>query len=378
VPLDSLQFLGRSVDAKSSSSDENSTDDTEELLRKIRQRDTLYNRYKAKQQALSTQSARDLFDSDSSSDSEDEFRVSQLAMQSVELQGSEDRRSSAFRWSLSTSVDRQKRRRGQSHRRGRQRLRNNSCLTQGENGSSRDINGQGSVRNLSHGDARNGNSDDSSGGGRSRAESDTHMSVSSQGSVDSENGSLDSRSMNQNQVVDEQSSYGDFRSDEDDAQEDDYWLADSQLDNFIQPEGEAAHLPVDIVDRTKGLDQTQLLAFFDETAGNLEKNELPQAKRQVLSLERQFRDLDKQSKQDIHADPKELLLRARKVFFSWYVDAIEIAPVIVVDRKNHLLNNHVLQSSSGVKSYSNIVSRGSGSVSSSSWEACRGGAHTRV
>ena len=64
---------------------------------------------------------------------------------------------------------------------------------------------------------------------------------------------------------------------------------------FIQPEGDASCLPVDMVDRTRHLTYAELAPFFEETADNLENEKLPEARGRVKELENALEGLDAMS-----------------------------------------------------------------------------------
>jgi hypothetical protein len=64
------------------------------------------------------------------------------------------------------------------------------------------------------------------------------------------------------------------------------------LDNiFIQPEGSAKGLPLDIVDRTKTLPYDELGSFFDEMVEKLETAYIPNAKSKLYLCEQKLRNL---------------------------------------------------------------------------------------
>lgn len=62
----------------------------------------------------------------------------------------------------------------------------------------------------------------------------------------------------------------------------------SSGEDFIQPEGNAQELPLDIVDETKGLDYPAVLSFFDDTMLRLRTKDLPLGQRKVAALESEW------------------------------------------------------------------------------------------
>lgn len=79
---------------------------------------------------------------------------------------------------------------------------------------------------------------------------------------------------------------------------------DGVVDEFIQPEGDARVLPIDIQDQTSALSYDELWPFFDHTAGQLEQQELPKARSAILQLERQWKrkHLTKQQQSELYED----------------------------------------------------------------------------
>jgi len=69
-----------------------------------------------------------------------------------------------------------------------------------------------------------------------------------------------------------------------------YYNSDSQLDDFIQPEGSADYLPSDLVDRSAGVHFDDLPEFVNELQQELINSKLPDARKVVDKLTKSFED----------------------------------------------------------------------------------------
>jgi hypothetical protein len=250
---DPLQHLDEAVLSSSSNSDgasSGSSMDTQELLeeeRRHRKRLLQYETFKERQKAF--------------------------------LQGSDDDEESARvvssrPWSLASPADRQRRQMQKRKRR---------VLHAGDSPESHHSKGNDSKRTRLA-------VDEASLSSRSEdRETNNDMSVSSQGSVGSELQPHDG--MEVAQSPGDESLDRLFNEDESEGTEDEtnQLLEESQF--YIQPEGFAEDLPSDIEDLTKDLLYVELGPFFDELAHRLEKEIIPAARKQVLALEKRWKEV---------------------------------------------------------------------------------------
>jgi hypothetical protein len=276
IRLDSLQSLGRPVAADAGSnhlfeSETNSSEDTEELSDAMKRLEIQYERFKRKKHDVIRRKSNYLIDTSSDSTNGANSSVGRQAPQSTSSQPLMIDPQSLSQWSVSTSSDRRRRRKRQQNIKMRSSKRRQRILDDGD---------------------------------------DERMSVSSQGSVGSEELCQDIAGH-------------DYLDVDSDSMEDEHEVAiDSspfyrEDEGFIQPEGAAESLPVDIEDKTIGLEPNQLVVFFIETANDLETNKLPRANDKVTKLERQFNNMSLQSKQ-VNVDADTLRERVDRLYDIWY------------------------------------------------------------
>jgi DNA segregation ATPase FtsK/SpoIIIE-like protein len=283
LPLDSLQSLGGPTEiirqanhrgqpkpaAAAASFEENGdSDDTEKLWKRLRRRDKLFQRYKAQQlqQDLPQNSRKEII-----IDKEHDF-VSNT--QVYEPRSSENK---PGRW---------------------QGRRRNSDISVKPTAASAAPHSAASSQQTR----------------QSQDNLEDGSSVSSQGSVESDDETSVSHSDSLNYGFGEADSLDNSIA----AHDDDEELPNEHDLDFIAPEGDAEGLPSDIVDKTKGKSKSELLTFFDATMQAIETKALPRAKAKLQVLGLRIKDIDHRWQEEKEAVDRSLLLdEAKEVCNDW-------------------------------------------------------------
>ena len=277
IPLDSLQTLGSSTQTERQPrappapvdpcSEDGDSDDTAEIWRRSIRRDRLFQRFKQRRNG----------DARTQQSNDDHFQMNEHGEQSTELQSILEARHETL-WNLSTRIDRERRRKSN-------RRRPSSC----------------------HGCEP-----------RALHEDDTrYLSVSSQGSIESEEAL---QSVNIDNEEEEEDDSTDMLSWGGSASDGDRSVTTVQDDlGFIEPEGTADMLPADIVDQTIGMTRLELLAFFDTTMEEIERKRLPHARTQLRKLRKQVKEVELQWQNEPTSVQARILTRIRKLCSTWYV-----------------------------------------------------------